>query len=64
MHTFELAPAWLRFLQARHLIDHTGREQALHWLKGLERQMHHFWFFTSDPALPQATERWWQDATK
>jgi hypothetical protein len=53
--TFELIPAWLRFLVSRGLIDAQQREQTLGELSALGRDLRKmFAEYQADPALQQA----------
>jgi hypothetical protein len=53
--TFELVPAWLRFLELRGLIDASRREQTLNDLSALSRDLRAmFAKYHVDPALQQA----------
>ncbi len=56
--TLELIPAWLRFLESRHLIDAHVREQTLTNLQDLPAAMGRALADFPDPALRQAMERW------
>jgi len=56
---FELIPAWLRFLEARGLIDASRREATLSDLSGLRDDLLKLGGIgESDPALQQAVEHW------
>jgi hypothetical protein len=60
---FELIPAWLRFLEARGLIDASRREATLSDLSGIRDDLLKLWETPdSDPVLRQAMERWNEDA--
>ena len=53
--TFELVPAWLRFLESRGLIDAGRREQTLDELSALGHDLRAmFAKYQADPALQQA----------
>jgi hypothetical protein len=57
--TFELIPAWLRFLISRRLLGTAKGEQALQELKPLHAGLLEFYRnYSSDPALKQELERW------
>ncbi|MBT9149131.1 MAG: hypothetical protein DDT27_00553 [Dehalococcoidia bacterium] len=57
--TFELLPAWLRFLESRQLIDAQQREKTLHELQGLAIELIKVWKrYPGDPALQREMERW------
>jgi hypothetical protein len=61
--TFELVPAWLRFLESRGLIDAEQRTQTLSELRGLATDLHKVWEkHTADPALELGIERWRENA--
>ncbi len=56
---FELAPAWLRFLESRGLIDTTQRAATLAELRGLDTELLKYWDqHPADPALRAGTARW------
>ena len=56
---FEMIPAWLRFLEARELIDAAQRERTLTGLSSLVPTLIEFWdHFASDPELRRAATRW------
>ena len=56
---FELIPAWLRFLEARGLIDGSRREATLSELSGVRDDLLKLGGIgESDPALQQAVEHW------
>jgi hypothetical protein len=60
---FELIPAWLRFLEARGLIDASRREATLNELSGVRDDLLKVWGTAdSDPALRQAMEHWNESA--
>jgi len=59
--TLELVPAWLRFLESRHLIDAEQREQTLSELWGLDTEFLKVVENHSDPALRRAMEDWRSD---
>jgi len=57
--TFEIVPAWLRFLESRGLIAAAERASALRDLEGLaEALLKVFNNYTDDPTPRQALERW------
>lgn len=57
--TYELVPGWLRFLQARELIDAAQLQRTLDDLGGMGAQMAAFWREQNlDPALTAAAEKW------
>ncbi|MFQ5796945.1 MAG: SEC-C metal-binding domain-containing protein [Candidatus Bipolaricaulia bacterium] len=57
--TFELVPAWLRFLESRWLIDTQRREKTLQGLQGLDSDLRKVWeHYPDDPAPLQELERW------
>ena len=61
--TFELVPAWLRFLESRGLIDAEQRTQTLSELRGLATDLHKVWEkHTADPALGLGIGRWRENA--
>ena len=61
--TFELVPAWLRFLESRGLIDAEQRTQTLSELRGLATDLRKVWEkHTADPALGLGIERWRENA--
>ena len=61
--TFELVPAWLRFLELRGLIDAEQRTQTLSELRGLATDLHKVWEkHTADPALELGIARWQENA--
>jgi hypothetical protein len=63
--TFELTPAWLRFLQSRQLIDAKERVQTLEELSDLQSELLKLVEgFAADPSLPQAIERWGEEAER
>ncbi|MGB0388277.1 MAG: hypothetical protein ACPGWR_25955 [Ardenticatenaceae bacterium] len=56
---YELLPAWLRYLEANHLIDGAQRQKTVNQLAKMKDNMlkvltHYF----SDPAMLQATKNW------
>jgi len=56
--TFELMPAWLRFLESRQLIDATKRTQTLHELVGLQEDVLKLLeSYKIDPALYAAVKK-------
>ena len=62
---FELIPAWLRFLESRHLIDAALRVQALRDLESLIDPLCQVCGnFADDPTRHQALLRWRQDAAQ
>jgi hypothetical protein len=62
---FELLPAWLRFLESRHLIDATLRVQALRDLESLVEPLCQVCdSFADDPAPHQVLLRWREDAAQ
>jgi hypothetical protein len=62
---FELLPAWLRFLESRHLIDATLRVRTLSDLASLTEPLCKlFGNFADDPTLHQALLSWHEDAAK
>jgi hypothetical protein len=55
--TFELMPAWLRFLESRHLIDAPQHARTLSVLRGMSDSLLKLWKnYSSDPALYQAMQ--------
>lgn len=61
--TFELMPAWLRFLESRGLIDSEQRQQTVQVLARIARWLRGMW--RRDPAEPilvAAMDRWLADA--
>ena len=56
--TFELVPAWLRFLESRHLIDADQRARTLQELRGLDTELLKVLKTHADPALARALEQW------
>lgn len=60
---FEIIPPWLRFLEARGLIDAEARARALSDLADLADKLRGV-FESGDPAPRQACERWREQATK
>jgi hypothetical protein len=56
--TFELIPAWLRFLESRQLIDADQRDQTLQELRGLDTEFLKLLKTHADPALARAIEQW------
>lgn len=60
--TFELIPAWLRFLEARRLIDPQQRRQTLADLRGLDTELLKILKNYPDPALREAMENWRSEA--
>lgn len=56
--TFELVPAWLRFLESRRLIDADQRARTLRELRGLDTEMLKVFKTHADPALARAIEQW------
>lgn len=57
--TFELVPAWLRFLESKQLIDARQREKTLLELKGLDTELLKIWNrYPDDPALQREMEHW------
>jgi hypothetical protein len=56
--TFELIPAWLRFLESRQLIDAGQHEKTLQDLQGLDTELLKIVKGYSDPALARAVEHW------
>jgi hypothetical protein len=62
---FELIPAWLRFLESRHLIDAALRVQTLRDLESLIDPLCQVCGnFADDPTLHQALLRWREDAAQ
>ncbi len=60
---FEMLPAWLRFLEARELIDTGQRDRTLHELSSLVPDLIKVWdSYRSDPALRLAAEHWRENA--
>jgi GGDEF domain-containing protein len=56
---FELAPAWLRFLESRGLIDAPQRAATLADLRGIDTALLKYWDqHPADPALRAGTARW------
>jgi hypothetical protein len=56
---FELAPAWLRFLESRGLIDAPQRAATLAELRGMDTVLLKYWDqHPADPALRAGTARW------
>ena len=61
--TFELVPAWLRFLESRQLIAAPQRLATLRELHGLAAQLQELWKrYPDDPALQSQMENWRQSA--
>jgi hypothetical protein len=57
--TFELMPAWLRFLLSRQLITTELLEETLHELKPLHLSLLQFYSkYNGDPVLRCALEGW------
>jgi hypothetical protein len=57
--TFELVPAWMRFLESRQLIDSQQRVKTLTELHGLDKELLKiFENYPSDPALQLGMKRW------
>ncbi len=57
--TFELVPAWLRFLELRQLIDAEQRTKTLlQALHGLDTDLPNVLKDHPDPALIRAVEQW------
>ena len=56
--TFELIPAWLRFLESRQLIDADQRARTLQELRGLDTEFLKVLKTHADPALARAVEQW------
>lgn len=56
--TFELTPAWLRFLESRKLIDAEQKNKTLQSLRGLDTELLKVFKGHADPALPRAIEQW------
>lgn len=56
--TFELTPAWLRFLESRQLIDAGLRTKTGQALLGLDTELFKVLAKNSDPALSRAIEHW------
>lgn len=56
--TFELVPAWLRFLESRRLIEADQRLQTLQALRGLDTDLLKVLQTNPDPALARAVARW------
>jgi len=62
---FALIPAWLRFLESRHLIDAALRVQALRDMESLIDPLCQVCSnFADDPTLHQALLRWREDAAQ
>jgi hypothetical protein len=63
--TFEILPAWLRFLESRRLIEAELRVRALAELETLHADLlKGFSYYADDPAPQQALERWVDEAMK
>ncbi len=63
--TFELMPAWLRFLEARGLIEPKQREATLTGLHGLHATLLRLWEADhTDPALAVNLRRWHETAAR
>jgi len=63
--TFELVPAWLRFLESRQLIDAAQRLKTLRELSGLDTELLKIMKqFSADPSLRQAVQRWREEAER
>jgi len=63
--TFELVPAWLRFLESRRLIDAAQRLKTLRELSGLDTELLEIMKqFSADPSLQQAVQRWREEAER
>ena len=57
--TFELIPAWLRFLESRRLIESGQRETTLTELRDLQATLLRLWEADrTDPALAENLRRW------
>ncbi|HEY83723.1 MAG TPA: hypothetical protein G4N96_01225 [Chloroflexi bacterium] len=56
--SFELMPAWLRFLETRQLIDADQRAKTLQDLQGLDANLLKLFQTFPDPALCSALEEW------
>jgi hypothetical protein len=62
---FELMPAWLRFLETRHLIDAQRRLQTVEELRPLQVTLVGVWEkHTDDPTMYRAVQAWPADAAK
>ena len=56
--TFELVPAWLRFLESHHLIEADQHARTLQELRGLDTEFLKLLKTHADPALARAIEQW------
>jgi hypothetical protein len=57
--TFELVPAWLRFLEIRQLIDHDLHQRTLLEVNELQGDLIMlFENFREDPALVETMRKW------
>jgi hypothetical protein len=57
--TFELVPAWLRFLESRRLVDAQQRTKTMLELRGLDTELLKVWRqHSADPALQRGLEGW------
>jgi hypothetical protein len=59
--TFEMMPAWLRFLKSLNLIDRTVLQKVCSNLQGLDEKVGAIWIGSSEAAFPEATKRWRDD---
>ena len=60
--TFELVPAWLRFLESRHLINAAQHQKAWRNLRKLQPLVVDLWAkYHADPTLRQHAEDWWPE---
>lgn len=62
--TFEIVPAWLRFMESRGLIDADERARGIRDLAGMSDDLRPAFEKFPDPALPLALERSRNDAAK
>jgi hypothetical protein len=62
---FEAMPAWLRFLETRHLIDSDIRRRVIKDLFPLQELLLKLWdSYTDDPAVRRETEAWPANAAR
>ncbi len=60
--TFDLVPAWLRFLESRHLINPAQHHKAWRNLRKLQPVVVELWGkYHADLTLRQHAENWWPE---
>lgn len=59
--TFEMVPAWLRFLKSLNLIDTSLLQEVCSNLQGLDDKVLDIWNGSPEAAFPEATKRWSDD---